>query len=123
MKNKIILSAELSSKGERENIWRTEELADCLNELGIDFKRCEGVYKGVSEASFMLDWSADTEEAVKELCSSFDQECYLVTDRNGGALLVYTDRTEYIGVMRASNVDPGTDAYTRVGDKYLYTIG
>ena len=48
----IILSGELSTKTNEENLRRTINLGACLEDCNFKFKKCLGVYKGNEEVSF-----------------------------------------------------------------------
>lgn len=85
----IILSAELSTLGHKENNERSFRLFNCLKDLNINFKPVEGCYKGSSEISFLVIVKDEAEiEAIKDLgLKSFEQDSILFRDFKGNTEL------------------------------------
>jgi hypothetical protein len=52
--NTIIFSAERSDLTPGDNSWRSNELMDTLDDLGISFRTVRGVYKGTRELSVVI---------------------------------------------------------------------
>ena len=118
MKPVIIMSA---FKGEcgLENLHRHEELKDVLKTKGVGFKETYGVYKGEVELGVVVD--AKHEGLIQELCQDFEQEYYLYVGYKRDMLLVYPNKTELIGVMKASRYKPDTDYVFRADlNTYYY---
>lgn len=112
----IILSAELENLHPSENNTRTDRLEYMLNELRLPYKAIEGVYKGVSEASFLVVVKDESEiECVTDLgLKSFGQESILFRDFKGQASLVFNNGiTQDIGTFtRTTEV---SECYSIVG--------
>lgn len=119
----IILSAELSTLGQRENSNRTILLDEMLSELNISYKNATGCYKGTSETSFVCVVNNDAElDTIKNFAfKNFNQESVLEQDSNGICRLEYqNDTSEVLGKLRQVSGEVATkqDAYTVMGGKY-----
>jgi len=117
MKNSIIISAELSTLSRSENQLRTWSLKHLLEELPIKYKSVQGMYKGSSEQSFIIDLSEGNvlvEEIIDIALDDYGQEAALIIDENLKGSLIYNDGTsEHIGTFKP------LDSYTRV-DNQVY---
>ena len=72
---------------------QTAALERDLLKSGFEFKKVKGVYKGVSEDSFLVS-VVDTpleEAALKILARDFNQESILYVDGNRNATLIFVD--------------------------------
>ena len=124
----IILSGELSSLSNEENLARTINLGACLEDCNFSFKKCLGVYKGVKEVSFIvLAWNQDDINTLKDFAfKSFDQESVMLQDANGLCTLEFENNTsKTLGKFR--NINPKYieqyDSYTVFDDKVFVTEG
>lgn len=77
----VLMSACLSTLTESQNAQRTAALHRELKRHSLDVVSCEGVYKGVKEASFAVpvNYHYDISQ-LKELAREFEQESILVID-------------------------------------------
>lgn len=125
--NFTVLSAELSTLSDSENVTRSLLLRDMLTDLNLEFLEAKGFYKGSEEISFIvstpdvISFNAVADFAFKQ----FNQESVLYVDGNSVAYLMYgiNFQTEKLGTF--SKVNPkrleDLEAYTIVnGD--LYTV-
>lgn len=89
----IILSGELSTLNDYENLKRTINLGACLEDCNFKFKKCLGVYKGTSEVSFLVVVkNEDDIQIIKDFAfKSFNQESILLQDANGLCTLEYNN--------------------------------
>lgn len=83
-----IFSANLSNLSTKDNHLRTREAYNTLLDLGLDFACVTGVFKGVTESSFLIFDGDNVESNVKTLSGLYNQECYLVRDRDNEGYLV-----------------------------------
>ncbi|MDB4725837.1 hypothetical protein OAF54_00280 [bacterium] len=112
-----IISAELSTLSERENIERTEELADLLEEREIPYQSTVGRFNGVKESSFVVF----SEKVAEYYCKAFDQQCYMFVDRRGDASLHAPDGEPLTFLGRTKTVphEPLNSDYTKHKHGYL----
>jgi hypothetical protein len=94
-----------------------DKLIQLLKGDNIAFKEVQGMYKGVTERSFVvLDPGLDLEPAIRSLARMFNQESYLRVDPSRKSYLIYLESTkvEYIGSFDAADkhVTKNVDAYT-----------
>jgi hypothetical protein len=102
----IILSAEL--EGESLNDIRSENLANCINDLRLPFCEAQGVYNGVAEKSFIVVVKSQHDiDALKNFAfKNFNQESILHSDSNGHSELIFKDDTrQALGILNAVNKD------------------
>lgn len=125
-KQVVILSAELSDQRFEQNRQRTENLAACLDDCNMRYRRAEEYYKGHGESSFVVVLRDNVElETLKDFAfKSFNQESILHQDSNGEAYLLYQDgRTEQLGRLEQVSKEEATkqDSFTVMGDLYYVT--
>lgn len=121
----IILSAELSTKDTTINDMNTKLLGNSLTTLQINSSLACGVYKGITEASFVtLPKNKDDIQKIKELAfNTYDQESILYQDKSGDAYLIYQDGSkESIGQLRKVNNNKGLENYTILNGEIYATI-
>jgi hypothetical protein len=98
---RFILSAELSHLTEEQNVDRSIQLLNALRNADFAFKTCQGVYKGDSELSFLVNCHGVEDNAlIKRLAfTDFKQESILVIkETDSEAYLLYNDnRLEELG--------------------------
>ena len=102
----IILSGELSTLNDYENLKRTINLGACLEDCNFKFKKCLGVYKGTSEVSFLVVVkNEDDIQTIKDFAfKSFNQESFLLQDVNGLCALEYNNgKIETLGKFQRVN--------------------
>lgn len=114
----VILSAELSTNSEQENMKRTSLLALMLSDLKLTAKPIEGIYKGIKEVSFMVNLPigeayADMLETIENLAfKTFKQDSILVQQFNGYANIYNAKREVYKSgrflEVQSFNQDGGT---------------
>ena len=97
-----------------------------LKDHDFKFTTCKGVYKGVSEDSFivLLD-SYNQLEVLQDLSRVYNQECILYSDSNRMSYLKYPcGKSEKLGVLKqvSKEVAMMQDAYTIVNNNY-YLVG
>lgn len=123
----VVLSAELSTLTAEQNEDRTEELLQYLESLGMEFDRAEGCYKGVKEASFVVQLSTFQEvPMLMETAQGYGQESILLVDARDKGYIIPLDGAELvpIGKMQTSSFEPTSeyvDAYTKLGGVYYFT--
>jgi len=122
----IILSAELSDLSNEENLKRSINLGACLEDLGLNFSKVQGCYKGVKELSFMVIIKDQAEMyAIQDFAfKNFNQESILYQDANGLCHLEYQNGdSEVLG--RFEQINPKyietVDAYTVINNR-VFTI-
>ena len=92
-KRVVLISAELKTLSQVENVQRTARLGADLMMFGLGYKRAFGSYNGSIEKSFVVDASEDTAlEHLRDLASEYGQESILVVqdDANRSADLFFT---------------------------------
>jgi hypothetical protein len=113
----VIISAELANSDRYLNQDRTNRLRSRLLEMGLAFDGVKGVYKGVTENSFMVVTS--DVEAMKKLAREFSQESILSSDANRNTTIHFT-KGEDVAVGRLKQVTKeetsSLDNYTIVLD-------
>ena len=120
---KIILSAELSSLDDATNAIRTEHLRNALQLAGINYLDVNGVYKGVSEKSYITfidNYDFEKLKTVKRLAfTDFKQECVLIIDNRNEARLLYNDKSlTHIGTWRRVDEPSDSDAYSFINGRF-----
>ena len=116
----IIFSAERAELGARANFHRTEELTQTLQDLEISYKETLNQYQGTQEASVLVAWTPDTEQAVQSLCRNFGQECYLLVDTNRRGSLRKPDGSLMVELGESTtSITQPLDNYTRVDGTFL----
>lgn len=117
----IIASAELSTLSTKNNNRRTNMLYRALINLGIKFKACNGVYKGVSEDSvaFCIKDLSLLPKIKRLFLKEFNQESILLIKGNDGELLFQNGELSPIGTLKEVKSQPKTDAYTQMGNRYF----
>jgi len=123
----VILSAELGNLCPIENSNRTRILRHCIEDCKLSFGEAQGVYKGGSEASFVVIVNNDDEiQALKDFAfKNFGQESVLYQDANQEAYLVFTDNsTERLGRLQQTTkeVAENLDNYTILNGSYYATF-
>lgn len=118
---KYIFSAE--RVGAKDNDLRTKELLYLLQDSGVPFAFCTGVYKGNQEVSFLVEgyrWRED----ILRLARLYGQESVLEIHPDGGADLVFLDGSpaKPIGTIREVASVYGHDSATLVNDR-CYVVG
>jgi len=116
MKNSIIISAELSTLDTLENQLRTKQLIKDLNRLEIPFTTVNGMYKGSTEQSFIIESEFCSHAEIFKLAVKYKQEAVLVLNHDCIGTLYYMDNSspDIIGKFKA------LDSYTRIGHN-VYT--
>lgn len=95
----IIFSVFRANETNEHNKDVHETVKVSLQSKNIGFKELMGVYNGVSELSLLV--LAHNENAVKDLCAQFKQDCYLYSGPDRNTELVYPDnRRESIGTLQ-----------------------
>jgi hypothetical protein len=120
----FIFSTEFYKNTSKENEQSTSHTKKILEKSGIPYKILDGVYKGVSETSFLVN--AKYENQVMELAKAAKQESVLFVDINRNAYLIYLDnnKTEKLGILTRVSEDKALtlDAYSKDGDIYYSVI-
>lgn len=98
-----IISAELSTASDAENIARTETLRLNLKLSGYKFKEVLGIYKNSREVSFVVICDRGNELAtLLDFARDFNQECILFVDQKRKATLIYDQYNQtVIGTFKA----------------------
>lgn len=121
----VVLSAELA--GAQDNARNTEFLERRLVADGFNYDPAEGCYKGVTEASFVVQVESFPEVLqLLTISDEFEQESVLLVDARGKGYILYNKKSEMtaLGKLMESIYNPVSehvDAYTKVGDTYYYT--
>lgn len=89
----FIFSPERNNLTDSENYDRVEECRGLLERSAVGYKQVLDCYKGKKEVAFLVT-GLSAEHTVKSLSSYFDQECYLKSDCEHDATLVYKDGSE-----------------------------
>ena len=123
----VILSAELGNLCPVENSNRTRILRHCIEDCRLSFGEAQGVYKGGSEASFVVIVNNDDEiQALKDFAfKNFGQESVLYQDANQEAYLVFNDNsTKRLGRLQQTTkeVAENLDNYTILNGSYYATF-
>jgi len=116
--NFAILSAE---RPKENNKLRTSILSHILEDLNFPFARCEGMYKGDKETSFLVVVKNKTElEIIAQIAfNQFDQESILYRDRTKGISLIFEKEVQPLkGTFTKVNTIDGLDAYTKINNNY-----
>lgn len=114
----VLMSGERSHLSPRENMWRTEELADCLRGAGFSFREVKGVYKGQAEVSFLVLVSNRTDVLLLDLLADqFQQECILESADGHGWLRHSGGEETYLGTLQEATGKE--EAYTDLGDRKI----
>lgn len=127
----VIVSAEKAGLGERENLYRTEELSLILSDLGIEHKPIRGCYNGAIEDSYYcVCEDSKALERIKELAARFSQDCILIRDTRTDECKLWFDNKKVKPIGRWTRTskheakavgdytfDPETEAY------YIYKKG
>ncbi len=121
----IIMSAERSNLSSEVNQHNTNALRHSLSVLGLYFETVKGIYKGVSEDSFMVMGvqSSSMLERLEGLAALFNQESILVVDQHSNAFLRFMDGG-VVGIGKFGQVDSidGLDAYTILDDGAIFAV-
>jgi hypothetical protein len=99
------------------------EIEATMDEIGVPYKVVYGMYSGVSELSYILEWTPDREQFVRNTCESFNQQCYLITGENRwhGLLRPNGAVMADLGQYKIVNERPTKD-HTDLGDgRFLLT--
>lgn len=115
----LIFSAERSDCSLRENMQRTEELADALTRASIKYKTVVGTFKNQEEISFVVDGT--WQNIVNDLCNIYNQDCYLLIE-NDSCYFVNEDGEKYVGQWRGQPNKPLGDYTYDVLTKTYYVI-
>lgn len=122
----ILLSAERSNLDSEVNQHNTNSMRYSLARLGLYFESVNGVYKGVSEDSFMVFGiqSKPMFDRIVNLAALFNQESILVVDSDSSARLEYLESGESVNIGTFTQVDSvlGLDAYTVTDDGKMYAV-
>jgi hypothetical protein len=116
----IVISAEKSNLSALENIQRSAELEDCLDAIGLTYKRAIGRYRGSEETSFIVTLNTYKQiNIMLRLGVEFNQESILEIKQGHGWLINTDGSEEYIGsIYQATGRE---DSYTQVGSN-LFTF-
>lgn len=97
----FIFSASRHELDVNANHLRTREVYNTLLDLRLDFACVSGVYKGKSEASFIVFDSEGVRDNVITLCKLYNQDCYLERDKDNEGYLVFPNGSrESIGTPK-----------------------
>jgi len=124
-KKAIIMSAERFDASMGQNSIATDELRAALASSNYSFKEVLGMYKGVSETSFFVEYNNGGALAdLNSLASFYDQESILHLDEDRNASLVYCDSDEETKVGLFQAIDKSEafklDAYTYCPQLNMY---
>lgn len=122
----ILLSAERSELSTELNQHNTNALRYSLSTLGLYFESVKGMYKGVSEESFMVFGVTSNLmlNRIMGLANLFNQESILTVGLNRDANLVYLEdgRKEHLGAFDQVSSTLGLDAYIVLDDGTTYAV-
>lgn len=123
MNNVIIFSVFQKDCSEDLNYINTVKVEDMLKRVNIDFKAVQGMYKGTKKESFAIDLKH--KNAAIELCYKYNQESYLVVDKDFRAKLVYLPLTPYTKDSLTRTEDLGyfrevSEDFAKKQDGYSY---
>lgn len=116
-----IISAHLSTQGERTNYIRTMGIKGLLEASGLTFEPAKGMFQGVEEDSFVVQCKDFQEVGVVfGLAEVYQQESVLLLDSRNRAFLLGTDKSlTSLGYMYQSENKPEGD-YTYLNGTYYY---
>lgn len=111
-----IISAERYNLTVEENKARTLAFVQEMLDLGLTFVAVQGVYKGTSEQSFIVNAHGMPTGWIRRKMRELDQESILVIEKDNSATLVYADgAAESLGkFQRHRGSLDGLDAYTKI---------
>ncbi|APU00341.1 hypothetical protein fHeYen301_8 [Yersinia phage fHe-Yen3-01] len=123
----VVMSACTSSGSDVAN---TNKLRMRLHDEGLRFDEAEGCYKGVAEASFVVQCANFSQVGdLVNMADSYEQESVMLVDARNKAFLLYCKgcTMKSLGYIQMKDMSvPGTAlpevAYTKVGDYVYYTI-
>ncbi len=108
----ILFSPELSTNTTEQNLLARGRLIGLLEDAGVQFRECEGSYKGVKEFSYKVDLE-HLSEASRLAFAVFAQESILIVKDRQGTLVYSNGTTEPLqGVWGAIEWNSEPMAYT-----------
>lgn len=114
----FILSAQLDILPARDNIYRTIDLQNQLDDLGFKYRTSHGVWRGQSEASFLV--FTDDYDTIKQLADSFNQEAFIRVNPNRSMDLCGPSQI-YIGEWTEIPYKPSGN-HTEVDGRYFQSV-
>lgn len=115
----IIFSVSHPTNSAKTNEYNTRNTWTLLAERGIEYKRLWGRFAGIVEESILV--SAEHERLVCDLCTNYNQECYLVSESDRYSYLRYPSEDNNLGYLRAQKTAPNGD-YTYDPSTKLYWV-
>lgn len=116
----VIFSVYQSTCTEQDNKDTHDDVKKSLESNHIPFKEMEGVYQGNKELSFLL--KSNYIDTAKKLCKKFNQECYLVSDKDRHTKLIYLDGGEQeLGILKRIGKHQLNDVINYTYDPYTDT--
>lgn len=120
MKNVVIFSVYQNNQVEDHNYLNTVKARGQLNESGVEYQNCLGVYNKKAELSMILE--IDYTDLAEMISSEYKQESVLIVEDDGRASLKFlnSNKVEYIGVFTQVEMSEAVKQdYTKVAGKYF----
>jgi len=94
-----------------------DKLEILASSIGAELEPVLGVYKGKTENSYMLTTHVNVDVQMANLCSQFNQECFLKHEDEGIASLINGKGSviQYVGDKAVfTDTQPDLDSYTQI---------
>lgn len=98
---RYIVSVFSNKRSIENNLKLHKQFTKFLKERGFNFVEVQGIYKGIKELSFFVDFRQLSQQSVLDFARFYNQESILRLEANNKAYLVYTidNVEEYIGIF------------------------